>query len=1223
MEFTTCVGGIIASNQTEKEEEEEERDETMDLEYTSCVGGILSVAHDVINQSSFAASLDGEKAAELDFTSCVGGILQNNEKEAKEHEDDDDVDMAERSDSELEFTQCVGGIVPSKAEQEEAAASVLPSPAAVEGVKLKRRLVEIAPSPAAATTEELKAEDDTSFENALHSRKELWARDPFDESGEEDQTYQEMSVAMPLNLDLTQCVGGIVSTSERPHGSALTETSPPRVLTDSNGSDNDGVDMTSCVGGIIAAPAASPLVAQPTATTDKSVDRSLDLTTSGGSSGGRRSFGTLDDIFSPLDSPALSSPAVSASPVSKQGDNTLQLTQCVGGIIVDQVPADPTVTSVSITNVTMQTSSASMSNSDESSITSTAEGREDQTNFTVSVFLRHDLSMIAEDTEYTSTVAALKARAAPASPRDATPRAVPSVTSSPAVLTNAAPASTLATPQPATAVTRLPTPRTAGSPFTLGDSGSPVSPYTRHSRSIRDGLLALRASLAATATFSSLTQPSPAKAPEGDVPAVLASSEVEVASGTPDRFITLLPASPAILSKGDTSAREETDRFDDLVSQLEAQGEHFLGLEPEPMEVDTSVDHSQGRQSQSEGDALTPSKPAEAAPFTSPAPWSQASIPSTPVASDAFGGAALNTTMTTELKEKILALPSSTPSLHRMATPLAAREEADVRRQRAVPATPSSISRKKSAYKQRLSLAAHRASQAHVLAPADDLMEADDGENVPETNGPTFKSFVTSAGLRFFDTLTSGRRETLMPVAFASGISADESLETLEGVIKAACVLVPELEIFRSAVAELTDSTADARDSTKELEQTLNRQAPKVFTDLLNAGEVERPRLQKHLKNLKNHSRLQARHTWYQWRELLTNTIATDLTEAKQRLQLDEQALGESEASLEQLISQLEEETQKTTEALADARRWLEERDRNLAHKSEIDGLQEVIIRNSDVIDEQQRDVEAAAEDESRANRELTAVSSARGELGQEAERLRPLCKAPERISPVEVRELEEQVALHCRHNNWQPVRVSSEHIEFIFGDRWHVGVKIVPKEDAESQEYTLIAKITPTSDGTDGQHKSKGKRAAASRVYELVESLESAFCVGLTTTGVSRMLDDLSYQFGRLRQLEGELEGLGRLFQMQVEATESQVTGKTASLAYSVNFFSFATRTKFSLRFAFDSPLTYPFGQLDWSLDKAYGDVTEEDVFQLFAETPSGPGYLLTVCDKIHRMYC
>ena len=112
-----------------------------------------------------------------------------------------------------------------------------------------------------------------------------------------------------------------------------------------------------------------------------------------------------------------------------------------------------------------------------------------------------------------------------------------------------------------------------------------------------------------------------------------------------------------------------------------------------------------------------------------------------------------------------------------------------------------------------------------------------------------------------------------------------------------------------------------------------------------------------------------------------------------------------------------------------------------------------------------------------------------------------------------------------------------------------------------------------------------------SSRVFELIESLESALCVGLTSTGVSKMLGDLSFQYSRLKQLEGELLELERLFPMDVTATES-VTGKTTALGYSIGFFSLRNKLKFALRFEFSSPASYPFGQLDWSLDTAYGDV-------------------------------
>lgn len=151
-------------------------------------------------------------------------------------------------------------------------------------------------------------------------------------------------------------------------------------------------------------------------------------------------------------------------------------------------------------------------------------------------------------------------------------------------------------------------------------------------------------------------------------------------------------------------------------------------------------------------------------------------------------------------------------------------------------------SQKGGAYKQRLSLAAHRASQAHLLSSLHDENEeeeeeAEDGE---DNGGVSFKSFLSTAGVRFLDSLTSNRRETMIPALAASS----EPLETIEDVIKAACILVPELEIFKAAANELVDYTTEAREATKELEQTLNKQSPKLFHDLLEANETDKPRMQ-------------------------------------------------------------------------------------------------------------------------------------------------------------------------------------------------------------------------------------------------------------------------------------------------------------------------------------------------------------------------------------------
>ena len=136
-------------------------------------------------------------------------------------------------------------------------------------------------------------------------------------------------------------------------------------------------------------------------------------------------------------------------------------------------------------------------------------------------------------------------------------------------------------------------------------------------------------------------------------------------------------------------------------------------------------------------------------------------------------------------------------------------------------------------------------------------------------------------------------------------------------------------------------------------------------------------------------------------------------------------------------------------------------RNRNIANKAEIERLQEEIIGNSHVIDEQQDAVKGLEGSEAQETENLEVIQAAKANLVEERERLRPLCQAPEIITLESVGTLQALYHLQTRLNNWQPVEVSDDQLEFEFGDKWLVGVKIVPNEDLSSQEYTVISKIS------------------------------------------------------------------------------------------------------------------------------------------------------------------
>ncbi|KAF9159080.1 hypothetical protein DFQ26_006938 [Actinomortierella ambigua] len=158
--------------------------------------------------------------------------------------------------------------------------------------------------------------------------------------------------------------------------------------------------------------------------------------------------------------------------------------------------------------------------------------------------------------------------------------------------------------------------------------------------------------------------------------------------------------------------------------------------------------------------------------------------------------------------------------------------------------------------------AAPEPTPAQPLTPkategGDTVMEKDD-----EDEPISLKTFLSLVGISFMDNLQSAhRRRTLLAEPKPSSPYAAEDY------VKAMAILTPELDQYKSSCENAKSYIEESRKVVQEMETRVDSENPEFFAEYLDGEPAFQEFMRERFRMIKVHSRLAATEAWYQWRE--------------------------------------------------------------------------------------------------------------------------------------------------------------------------------------------------------------------------------------------------------------------------------------------------------------------------------------------------------------------
>ncbi|CAK4030654.1 Hypothetical predicted protein [Lecanosticta acicola] len=286
------------------------------------------------------------------------------------------------------------------------------------------------------------------------------------------------------------------------------------------------------------------------------------------------------------------------------------------------------------------------------------------------------------------------------------------------------------------------------------------------------------------------------------------------------------------------------------------------------------------------------------------------------------------------------------------------------------------------------------------------------------------QDFLAKAGIRFMDLTTTKRRLTTAPTPSRTRDSAqDEEVSLESGVVAAACT-VPELELYQHACHELKRYTKEGKQMIAQLEAATIREQPPLLQAYVHASPDRKAALDAQMREMKTDARYRSKELWYVWRSQLLDELMGGLQNIGEGLIKDDEVIGRSEETLEQLLPTL---TEKHHSLQQEAERL--EESVNAVSEEEKEELNATRMNLSDVnseLAEKRRLLESLrkqVEEQDYAAEHLRESKDEFQAAIQEANRVREACRG---VSLSEIKTLKESVKHLEETYGWSIASASS-----------------------------------------------------------------------------------------------------------------------------------------------------------------------------------------------------
>ncbi|KAL4973907.1 hypothetical protein BDW66DRAFT_97008 [Aspergillus desertorum] len=347
--------------------------------------------------------------------------------------------------------------------------------------------------------------------------------------------------------------------------------------------------------------------------------------------------------------------------------------------------------------------------------------------------------------------------------------------------------------------------------------------------------------------------------------------------------------------------------------------------------------------------------------------------------------------------------------------------------------SPSKISTTPSQEPRFSALAKPAQDESSAVSPEVEMADeggADDNPE-PEVEPIQLQDFLNMTNIHFMELTTTKRRHTTAPDSIskrAARLSLDgdgkSSASNFDDCVAAGFCTVPMLELYQHSCRELKSYISEGRQIIRSIETETYADNPPLFREYMTAAPDIRLLMDNQFRNVKTHTRLLSKATWYEWRMKLLEGLKEGLDRHVEEMKGDDNLLSKHEAILKEAVPALSAKHSSLKEEATQLQQLADElencdQDELWNARAKLADLEEEIAKKKRVLEELRTEVQDKT-DTIATGTELKAEYMAQI---QEAERVKEECRG---WSAKEIRELKDSVHRIEQQTGWSISSASS-----------------------------------------------------------------------------------------------------------------------------------------------------------------------------------------------------
>ncbi|KAL4804779.1 hypothetical protein BDV18DRAFT_27557 [Aspergillus unguis] len=331
----------------------------------------------------------------------------------------------------------------------------------------------------------------------------------------------------------------------------------------------------------------------------------------------------------------------------------------------------------------------------------------------------------------------------------------------------------------------------------------------------------------------------------------------------------------------------------------------------------------------------------------------------------------------------------------------------------------------------RASVHSQTQSEHPASSPAVEVAAGDADENSePEFEPIQLQDFLNMTNIHFMELTTTKRRHTTAPDSIskrAARLSLEgdgkSSAANFDECVAAGFCTVPMLELYQHSCRELKSYISEGRQIIRSIETETYADNPPLFREYMTAAPDIRLLMDNQFRNVKTHTRLLSKATWYEWRMKLLEGLKEGLDRHMEEMKGDDNILSKHETLLQDAVPALAKKHATLEQEATNLQQLADElencdQDELWEARGKLADMEEEIASKKKQLEELQSEVQdktSTIETGAELKMEFTAQI-------REAERVKEECRG---WSAKEIRELKDSVHRIEHQTGWSIISAS------------------------------------------------------------------------------------------------------------------------------------------------------------------------------------------------------